>query len=281
MKKEDGILIEKLTSADHRQLLEYISADPEMTLFFRGDVENCGFDDPAVLFYANVKADGSYDSVILNYQNNWNVYSQSESYDAEAVAELIRSDPSRKGISGKAAVISRLAGLFAQRQARLTHMSRCSSIAHFYPAADDISIRPLTSEADVRAQVELLSTIDEFAETMDRSGSEKMIADEIKDIAKGNMNMGLFKQGRLLCAAGSTATCSNGAMIVGVATAVDSRGCGYASQAVSALVDSLHRNRKPFVCLFYNNPKAASIYHKIGFEDVGDYTMLVKKKNAE
>jgi len=39
--------------------------------------------------------------------------------------------------------------------------------------------------------------------------------------------------------------------------------------------DFIERNKS--LCLFYDNPKAGKVYHKIGFKEVGRWTMLVEK----
>ena len=64
---------------------------------------------------------------------------------------------------------------------------------------------------------------------------------------------------------------SKSAMIVGVATRK-----GYMSKCLSKLCnDLLERNK--FLCLFYDNPKAGKVYHKLGFKEIGIWTMLVER----
>ena len=54
----------------------------------------------------------------------------------------------------------------------------------------------------------------------------------------------------------------------------DARGRGYASAVVSALCRDNFAAGRQFLCLFYDNPAAGRIYHRIGFRDVGVYTIL-------
>lgn len=43
---------------------------------------------------------------------------------------------------------------------------------------------------------------------------------------------------------------------------------------VSALCRDNFAAGRQFLCLFYDNPAAGRIYHRIGFRDVGVYTIL-------
>ncbi|MNB76202.1 Acetyltransferase (GNAT) family protein [compost metagenome] len=80
------------------------------------------------------------------------------------------------------------------------------------------------------------------------------------------------REGRVIATASTTAENSVSAMVISVATHPDYRGQGLASGVVSALCSELNTEGKS-LCLFYDNPKAASIYKRIGFHDVGDWTM--------
>ncbi|MNI57803.1 FR47-like protein [compost metagenome] len=72
-------------------------------------------------------------------------------------------------------------------------------------------------------------------------------------------------------ASGYSAESSISAMAV--ATQPAYRGQGLASQRVARLsADMLHEGRTP--CLFYNDPQAALIYRKLGYQDIGFWTML-------
>ncbi len=52
---------------------------------------------------------------------------------------------------------------------------------------------------------------------------------------------------------------------------------GYTSQILSKICsDLIAENKTP--CLFYDNPKAGSIYHRLGFESI-DSWMMIENKN--
>jgi hypothetical protein len=62
-------------------------------------------------------------------------------------------------------------------------------------------------------------------------------------------------------------------MLIGVCTEERHRRKGYASACVYYLVSSLERRGKS-ACLFFRNPAAGAIYHRLGFKDIGMWTML-------
>jgi len=48
------------------------------------------------------------------------------------------------------------------------------------------------------------------------------------------------------------------------------------TQCLSKLCqDLLSENRT--LCLFYDNPEAGAVYHKLGFETIGKWKMLLKQ----
>jgi len=274
-------MIERLTAADRQALFDYIDAEPEMTLFFRGDVENEGFDSPQVAVYADRQPQG-FGCVLLDYRGNWSVYSRdADGYDVQAAAGLIRTHDAGHPIAGKEEVIRRLQPLFPQRCIQTTHMSRCTALKTGFDVSDGAEVRLLT-EDDVPAAIDLYDTIEEFdmhyADADTRNG---MIVLRRQALARGEYMMGVFAAGRLAAISCATACYSQGAMVVGVATAKDCRNRGYASAAMTALIRLLMAQGRGVICLFYDNPKAASIYHRLGFEDVGNYVMLKKVHTDE
>ncbi|MNN97268.1 FR47-like protein [compost metagenome] len=66
-------------------------------------------------------------------------------------------------------------------------------------------------------------------------------------------------------------------MLVAVATHPDYRGQGLATRVVAKLCTDLLAEGKS-LCLFYNNPQAGLIYKKLGFSDIGSWTMMYMKK---
>jgi predicted GNAT family acetyltransferase len=63
-------------------------------------------------------------------------------------------------------------------------------------------------------------------------------------------------------------------MVVGVGTLPSERKKGLAGSLVAKLCEDFLNEGKQFLCLFYDNPEAGSIYRKIGFTELGNYILL-------
>ena len=86
--------------------------------------------------------------------------------------------------------------------------------------------------------------------------------------------------GIVVACASSAAENSTSAMIIGVCTMKNYRKRGFATACMHALCLKLLDEKKT-VCLFYNNPLAAPIYKKVGFEDRGHWAIAsVKAKRG-
>ena len=79
-------------------------------------------------------------------------------------------------------------------------------------------------------------------------------------------------EGSIVANASTTAENSSSAMVMAVATHEAHKNKGYATACVHNLCQALlDEGKEP--CLFYDNPKAGSIYKRIGFEDIGFWMM--------
>jgi predicted GNAT family acetyltransferase len=75
----------------------------------------------------------------------------------------------------------------------------------------------------------------------------------------------------------TVADTTKSAMVVAVATDPEYRGKGYASTLMIKLLHEYLVNRKKSLCLFFDNPSAGAIYHRLGFKDIDQWVMLVRK----
>lgn len=261
----------RCTQADRKNILAYIDAEPEINLFIYGDVETVGVDTPPVQVWANPGREG-WDCLILQYFDSYILYSQNPKYDAAAAAEFLRGRKVQ-GISGKKDLMERLAPYFPGKSCKLTYMSRCNAVDPVFAGQvpSGITVRELGPE-DLDQTLDLLRGIEEFADSYHGEDRER---EELAQCWKcGGMMIGAFKDGRLVSTAQTTAASSRSAMVVGVATRPEERGHGYASAVVAELCRRSFAQGREFLCLFYDNPAAGRIYHRIGFSEVGGWTML-------
>lgn len=261
-----------LTDADKEAVIKYVGKEPEMNLFIIGDVENYGTNSGPVNIYVQDAPGGGWDFLILRFYDNYILYSQEESFDHESAAGFL-IDKKPECISGKLSLISKLTPYFPAFSVQSTFMSRCNRVKSSFQAPPELDLRLLTHE-DIPDSIDLYLEIEEFSKTY-RGKREKSILTAQEELANGGKTiMGGYINGKLAAIAGTSAENSASAMIIGVATAPEQRGRGYASAVVSSLCNTVLSGGRQFLCLFYENPAAGRIYHRLGFEEIGEYAML-------
>ena len=275
-----------LHEKDREELLGYVKREPEMNLFLIGDLENYGIESETVNVYLHEERD-RWDFVILRFYQYFLLYSQYEDYNVEeAIAFLCKQKPDC--ISGKTALLRRIAPAFPQWAIDSTYMSRCDHVegagrlpdntqadtSNNMSAANDLIIRRL-EDGDVPEAIDMLTDIEEFARTYKKDERDEQIKRMKDEMAQGSkVTVGGFLNGRLVAVASTSAENSESAMVVGVATVKEHRGKGYASAVMTALCQDCFERGKKFICLFYDNPVAGRIYNRIGFREIGEYGML-------
>ena len=260
--------------SDKERIFDYISLEPEMNQFFFGDIESFGLGGDPVSIYAFGKTRDKWDCLLMSYFDNYVFYARSgpDGFDPSEAAAFLGS---RKVdcISGKLELVKMLAPFFPSLSVQPTRLSRCRAV-------DGSVVRPLLSSDtlrrlgpdDVDELIMLLRRISEFAKSC--NDPLKMRKDKLLNLEHGGVIWGAFSDGKLVSTAAITAPSSVSAMVVSVATLPEYRGRGLATAVVAALCEDCFAAGKKFLCLFYDNPSAARIYKRIGFEDVGGYAML-------
>lgn len=266
-----------LQEEDREEILRYVGKEPEMNLFLIGDLENYGVESKMVNFYLHEEKE-RWDFLILRFHQFYILYSQYEDYNAEEAIHFLKQQKP-DCISGKKALLERIAAAFPQWKIESTYMSRCDPPEGGTEVCPDETegrfvIRPLEKE-DVPEAVDLLSDIEEFAKTFRREGREEQIRRMEEEMTQGGKTaVGGFADGRMVSVASTSAENSESAMVVGVATISECRRKGYASAVAQALCLDCFRRGKKYLCLFYDNPAAGRIYNRIGFKELGEYGML-------
>lgn len=259
----------KLGEGDRKRLLEYVCREPEMNLFFIGDIENYGIDTDEVSIY--VQEDGpDWDCVLLRYFDFYILYSQKEMCRADCVAEFLR-ERTVDCISGKTELVKQIADFYPEKTLQETLMCRCDRSSLACGGREDSRVRRLTSK-DIPEMMALYLQIEEFAASF--RNPEKVEEQLASELEKGELAAGLFINQKLVSLARTSASNSMSTMVVGVATSPDARRKGYASAVVNALCRQEFAEGREFVCLFYDNPEAGKIYRRAGFRELGSYSML-------
>ena len=259
------------TENDRARIYQYIAKEPEMNLFFYGDLENFGVQGGPIQVWAFPGAQ-DWDCLLLQFYDSYIVYSPSKDYNAATVAEFLKGRTC-DCISGKLELVQKLTPFFPKLELQPTYMCRCNQLRDeaAAPLPQDVQIR-LLEEADFPQLLELLSGIQEFEKS--NLEPEKAMERQLENYRHGSLTYGVYRGERLLATAATTADNSQNAMVVSVATRPEERGHGYASAAVAALCQASFAKGRKFLCLFYDNPAAGRIYLRLGFEKIGQYAML-------
>lgn len=263
----------KLLENDRQQVLDYIMEEPEFNLFIIGDIEIFGFDGDHVEVFVNETAD-CWDFLLLRYLDSYILYSHHIDYDAKKVAQFL-STKEVNTISGKSGLLEKLLPYFPQRYGQSTYLSRLNKVKVQPASGVTAQVRRLNPN-DAADIISLYLQIEEFQDNY--IGKEEKAADEIRfNLSNGGRSYGAFLNEKLVSVASTSAENSVSAMVVGVATLPHARKTGLAGSLVAKLCADFLGEGKQFLCLFYDNPAAGSIYRKIGFCELGGYMMIKRK----
>ncbi|MED0661621.1 GNAT family N-acetyltransferase [Geobacillus thermodenitrificans] len=260
-------MIRRLTAEDHQQLFSFLQQDPSFNLFIIGDIESFGYDADFQDVWGQFDDAGSLIAVLLRYYDSYISYAPGD-FDADGFARLIGETARTLTIelSGKEEIARQFEGRLALGTKRTLYFCECQTDEYARQQIGAFSIKK-AGLADVDRIVDLRRRIPEFDT---RPTARDML---VKGMETNSARTYYIEQdGKMVAAASTTAENSLSAMIVGVCTDPEHRGKGYASAIVAKLVyDLLAEGKMP--CLFYDNPDAGRIYHRLGFRDIGLWAM--------
>jgi uncharacterized protein len=259
-------MIRELNEKDRDQCLLFVKEKPAENLFIIGDVEAFGFNEEFQDLWADVDETGKFKAVMLRYRENYIIFAAGE-YEAAGFAALIAHDKQPgKMISGIAGIVSQV----------VTHMPvpPLKSKELFYAKCEDlqemnvpdVEIKNAGVE-DVPRLIKLYRQIPEFDKHDDRADGL------IRNMEEGVSRCYYIEDGnQMVSSAMTTAENSMSAMVIGVCTLDAYKKKGYATACMIKVCAELLKEGK-YLCLFYDNPEAGTIYKKLGFEDIGKWVM--------
>ncbi len=269
--------MQTLTNPLLQEAQNYLQPEPEFNLFAIGDLEQFGMEDQNVSCYtADTWSMGmEFPYFILDYRGNFLVYSHHTDYDAKQVGNFL-NEKNPQNISGKDEIIRKLLPYLKNKKAKLTYLARINEVTEIQKQQAGAlmgKVRKLTLK-DIPDIYSLYLQIDEFSYTYRNQPKEECFETIRLNVSSLGRSYGIFEQGQLISIAQTSAENQASAMVIGVATHPDYRKNGYAKATVLKLCSDCLEDGKKFLCLFYDNPAAGTIYHSIGFQDIGKYTML-------
>ncbi len=261
-------MIRKLTANDHGQVMGYLSEERALNLFIIGDIENFGYEADFQQVWGEWDDEGNMIAILLRYKGNFIPYAKGP-FDVEGFANIITSDENFQILSGKEDIIDQFAPYISSNKKKEMYFAEMinGDVLGLELEREDIRI---AGEEDVEAIFLLRERIEEF------SGSIASRENMLHSIQSKTGRTYFIKEGdTAITSVSTTAENSMSAMVVGVCTDTDFRNKGLASRCLSALCEDVLKEGKT-LCLFYDNPAAGSIYKRLGFKDIGRWTMWHK-----
>lgn len=263
----------RAVEGDRARLLDYLRREPEVNLFIAGDIVNFGFNSPAVDYYIQ-ESDGAISAVLTRYRTNLIPYTRDLSGDLGPITAVMNACLRPVGgwmVSGKKQIIDRIQPLLSlpPRNASDMFLCVCRQVQPRVPL-DRLPLVVRASASDAADIYALIQSLQEFA------GGGLSVEILAEEIAAGKTRVAIIRDaesGMLVSCASAVAETDAAAMVVLVGTDARHRRKGYASACVYYLVHDLERRGKS-ACLFFHNPEAGAIYHRLGFVNIGMWKML-------
>nr|WP_091497944.1 GNAT family N-acetyltransferase [Amphibacillus marinus] len=261
-------MIRKLLEADDQAVKALIMQQPAENLFIIGDLEAFGYEQDFQEIWGDFDHNSQLKAVLLRYEENFIPFSLTKDFNAAGFAEIINHFDGKYILSGLKPLTAMIAPLLAdkRKKPRELYYAKCTTVDQL-PTLDLTNVKELQL-ADLDKWIQFINGVPEFSHsTVNRETKQR-------DMERGVGRSYMIKSddGMVISSASTAAENSQSAMIVAVATASAYMGKGLATQCLSRLIADLHHEGKE-LCLFYDNPAAGKIYKKLGFKDIGLWTL--------
>ncbi|MBY6036410.1 GNAT family N-acetyltransferase [Fictibacillus nanhaiensis] len=265
-------MIVKTDHTWHEKVMDYLSEEPALNLFILADIENFGYETDFQEIWADVDRAGDIQGILLRYLGNYLPYGK-DTINAAEFSKIINNDTSYEMLSGKKEIVEQFYPYVQFTRTKET----------FFAELKDNSLLKEEIKREGIQQAELHDVDDLMAL------KKQIVEFSIGETARQSLEQALktktgrtyfIKEGEtIVSCASTTAENSLSAMIVGVCSHPDKRGQGLASLCMDALCQDVLAEGKT-LCLFYDNPKAGSIYKRLGFKDIGFWSMNYPLRNS-
>lgn len=262
-------MIKKLNESHKDLVVNYLSREAAINLFLLGDIENFGFDKDFIDLWGNFDESENLIGVLLRFYDNFIPYSQDSKQDFHEFKEIISSHSNTKIISGKKSIVDNFKEIFTGYKEEICYFSELTNKNDLLSWNDKIVQAGLN---DIDEIYDFENSIEEFK---DIPSNKESIKNTIESKG-GRIYCIKDDNNHIISIAQTSAENSKSAMIVSVCTKKEYRNRGLVTQCLSKLCNDLLNEGKT-LCLFYDNPQAAKIYHKLGFKPIDKWTMLISK----
>lgn len=262
-------MIQKLTKEHEQEVLKYLYQEPAINIFLIGDIENFGFDVDFQDVWAEYQ-DTEIQNVLLRYKENVIYYSHLDFFNQSFLPIIKQINP--QFISAKGSLMRHIKPFFDSFKEKPMYF--CEAVSAPQKIQDERVI-DLYSPEQARKVFQLLHNIEEF-DSMKTQTEEEFVLSKLQSI-KHSKCYYIEEDNKCVSTVSTVADTTVSAMVVAVATDPNYRKKGFASLLMNKLLDEYINNRNKSLCLFYDNPEAGKIYHRLGFKDIDKWVMLVRK----
>ncbi|HDR7610947.1 TPA: GNAT family N-acetyltransferase [Bacillus mycoides] len=259
-------MIRKLTKNDHKQVFSFLKEETSLNLFIIGDIEAFGYEIDFQELWGAFEENGTLKSILLRFHDTFIPYSKEEFVVTDYEALLSAYKPLK--LSGKSTIVERFETAPSVQLGAKNEMYFCECLDdNNLPSTPVQKTIKLASLDDIERIMQLRNNIAEFRTAHE---SEKILRQAIE--TNTGRTYYIEKNGAIIASASTSAENSLSAMVVGVCTHPNYRGNGYASLILQKMIQDFTKEGRT-LCLFYNNPAAGRIYKRLGFKDIGMWTM--------
>jgi uncharacterized protein len=257
-------VIRKLTFNDHEIVMGFLSDEASINLFIIGDIEAFGYDTDFQELWGEFDEVGQINAVLLRFYSTFIPYAKGE-FDLNGFVQIMKKYDSIGTLSGVSEVVEKFENQgITLGEKRVMYFAECKTKEKL--GENSLEVKRATID-DVDNIINLRSSIEEFTITPDSKSV-------LQKSMESNSSRSFYTEdyGTMTACVSTSAENSLSAMIVGVCTHKNFRRKGLATAIMEKLFREILDEGKN-LCLFYDNPEAGRIYKRLGFVDIGKWTM--------
>lgn len=258
-------MIVKLDNSHRNKLTGYLMKEEEYNLFILGDINNFGLEEEFLEFFAEFNSEHDIIAVMMRFYNEFIIYSSVDTFNVDEFANILISNEF-KGLSGKSNVVDMFNNKIHVNNKRNMHFSKLIDDSKIYDYILNYKAN-ITDEQSLNGVFQLYKIED--------NGTEYRNKDQVRKEFKNKTARGFHlinKENQVIACIRTSAEYKSSAMITGLCVHPDYRKKGYATALISILCRKLLEEKK-CPCLFYDNEKAGRIYNKLGFREIGLWSL--------
>ncbi|EIN15319.1 Acetyltransferase [Mycoplasmopsis agalactiae 14628] len=268
--------LQKAIAKDLDDIFSFLNNDKLLNFFFIGDIKTFGLDAKFMPVFVHKDENDKVNCVILIYYETLLIYDPFNLITTEQL-EIIVKEHNIRTINISDKIFSHYASYF-EKNSKIYEVNH-QELAYCDKSINDLDLSEVKMAMydDLAPIVESRMQIDEFKSLV--SSYQKELESYQNSYKKGILSPFIIKEDNKVVANALVAIKTDDSVLIGGVYCLNEyRNKGYATKAVAALTNHIINNEKKTAMLFYHNPAAGRIYHRIGFIPCGNlYTISVVK----